>query len=138
MKNFAGFITGFQRIDSLGKKRYAYGSQKSGNYYLLSLEGIEIKDCDTVFIGEGLATMASVYLALGGVYESKTYCSLVAFDVHNIEAVVQTVRTQAPLKEIILIADNDAESEKNIGVEICNKIAQIYNNIKVVRPMLPE
>lgn len=137
IRNFSGSVTGYQRIDSVGNKRYAYGSQKAGNYYLLSPAGTGLKDCDIVFVGEGLATMASVYLALEGYYESKTYGCLIAFDVYNIEAVVKTIRGNCPTKDIVLIADNDAEAGRNIGVEVCNGIEKLYKNIKVVLPTLP-
>jgi len=137
IRDFNGLVTGYQQINSAGNKRYAYGSQKAGNYYLLSPAGTTFKDCDIVFIGEGFATMASVYLSLGTYFESKTYGSIAAFDVHNIKAVVQTILENSPAKEIVLIADNDAEKSKNIGVETCKEIEKLYKNIKVVLPTLP-
>jgi putative DNA primase/helicase len=111
-------LMGIQRIKSNGDKRFDTGTSKKGNFYPIMKAGLSISDCARIHIGEGLATMGSLCLTL----KNNNYCYLVAFDVGNIDAVYQKIRSVFPLHPIVLIADNDCGADINIGVNTCKQI----------------
>lgn len=126
LRNIDDELMGYQRISADGNKIFAKWSVKKRNFYNLIAEDLSIANCDLVFIGEGFATMASVYIAVNEYLEGKNYCCIVAFDVGNIKPVVDVIWQWFKNKPITLIADNDCNSEINVGVSTCNKIKQLY------------
>ena len=124
MRNLDNELMGYQTISpNSGTKQFATGTQKKGNFYTIAPAGISLGDCDRVFIAEGLATGVSAYIVWNEVLDSCNYAVLIAFDVGNISAVVDSVWSQYPDKPITLIADNDdAGTDKNVGLDTCNAI----------------
>jgi|SRR6185437_16511187 len=121
-------LMGYQKIALDGSKKFAKGSIKKGNFHTIIAEPLTITDCDYLFIGEGLATMVSTYIALNEYFDNKHYCCIVAFDVGNIESVLCVLLSKYPTKPITLIADNDHGAAFNVGVSTCNKIKAKYHD----------
>jgi putative DNA primase/helicase len=138
IKNIDDKLYGYQIINSNGDKKFVFGTQKKGNFYLLIADCLKISDCHYLFIGEGLATMISWYLAMNEYLENYHYACVVALDVGNIEPVLLQLWQKFPDKSITIIADNDCNSDKNIGVETCNKIKTKYQNKYKIDVFIPE
>jgi len=113
-------LVGLQLIsrDTDGKtcKRFLTGTPIAGNYCTLG----KAIDNETIAIGEGWATMASVHAATG-------LPCVVAFSAGNLLSVAQTMRAKFPDKKIILCADDDdgtaQRTGKNAGIEAATKAA---------------
>ena len=113
-------VMGFQQISVDGEKYFSRGTQKQGNFFPIIKDDLTISSCSRIHIGEGLATMVSLAMALET--DNNHYCYIVAFDVGNIAAVYQQIRSVHPKHVIVLVADNDCGSDINIGVNTCKKI----------------
>lgn len=145
IRNIYNELMGFQRISANGIKRFAKGSQKYGNFYLLISEGLTIADCDYLFIGEGVANAITAYLMLQSCLGDDVYACMVAFDVGNIKPVFENVAKHYLSKHrhihTTLIADNDCANNINTGVETCIKIRDQYKNqysIDIILPYINE
>lgn len=102
-------------------KRFLRGGRTAGGFF-----SIPARDGDKdgpLLIAEGYATAASLHLATG-------HACLVAFNAGNLEAVARMARDRYPERELVLCADNDAETVKpdgtpwNPGIEYATKAAQ--------------
>ena len=89
-----GKIWGLQQIFASGDKKFTKGQKKEGTFHLIG----EIKDI--LFIAEGFATAASVFLATN----IATAC---AFDAGNLIKVAKAFREKYPHLKIIIAGDND-------------------------------
>lgn len=137
VQNIAEELMGYQEISINGTKKFATGSQKKGNFYLIAPAGISLADADRIFIAEGLATGLSAYITLNELLDAFNFVILVAFDVLNITNVVDSVWSKCPEKPITLIADNDdVGTDKNIGLDNCNAIVTKHQgrNINTYAP----
>lgn len=102
MQSGPGAVTGLQRIDTEGGKKFIAGQEKKGCYHRIG------KPNGTVVIAEGFATGASVHIATG-------HCVVIAFDAGNLEPVACKIREKMPEAQIIIAGDDDAHKEKNRG-----------------------
>ncbi len=125
-------LMGIQKINKNGNKWFNKGAYKHGNFFNIIASGLLINDCDTIFIGEGFSTMASVYLSQNNYFETANYCCIVAFDVNNIEPVLINVWNKYGNKNIVLVADNDRENEINVGVKKCTEIKAKYPHKSII------
>ena len=87
-------------------KRFLTGTPIAGNYCPIGRAG---SATHTLAIGEGWATMASVYEATG-------WPSVVAFCANNLEPVARAMRAKFPAVKIVICADDDAETERRTGI----------------------
>ncbi len=110
-RDASGTIRTLQFISGDGTKRFLPGGQKAGHFF--EIPG----DTDTVYIGEGFATMATVHMATGG-------HTIIAFDAGNLVSVSQTIRRKYPKAEIVICADNDAWTEGNPGITKARQAAR--------------
>lgn len=117
-----GKIWGFQTIYADGQKRFLKGARKKGCMYCFG----NIASANTLFVCEGFATGASVYLATHNV-------TIAAFDAGNIESVVAEITNLYPQKQIIIAADNDWEKSTNTGLETAKRVATKYH-IRAISP----
>lgn|GEM_PF-2134426 len=129
IRNISNELMGLQTIDVSGKKLMLKGSQKKGNFYTISYKDTYLKNAEIVFIGEGFATMASIYIAAYKISNEIRICSIVAIDVYNIESVLNSIIQQKLNPRIILVADNDCANEINIGVQTCTHIFNKYKSL---------
>ncbi len=90
-------VVGLQFINADGSKRFLTGSDVDGSYYSIARKGDAF---DTIAIGEGFATMASVRAATG-------WPCVVAFNAGNLKAVANAMRARYPDARIVITADND-------------------------------
>ncbi len=106
MMDDSGEVWNFQRIFEGGQKYFNKGLSKGLFNYI---DGNK----ETVFVCEGFATAVSIHKATGAM----TY---IAFSVNNLGHVVKTAKSRH--KNVVLCADNDAFSEKNVGIDMANQI----------------
>ena len=111
-----GKIWSFQTIYADGQKRFLKNARKKGCMYCFG----DLASANTLFVCEGFATGASVYLATQIV-------TVVAFDAGNIDSVVYAITQKYPDKRIVIAADNDWEKTPNTGVEIARNVATTYH-----------
>ena len=104
MKHSARELVGLQRIYPDGSKRFIKGTPKAGAYTTLGTTA----RTGTVVICEGYATGVSIHMATG-------FCTVVAFDCGNLEAVARKIRAALPEAMIVMAADDDAWTDGNPG-----------------------
>ena len=127
---------GYQSIGANGYKQFAAKSDISGNFHTIIREELTINECDVIYVGEGLGNMITTYIGLNEATSAHFAC-IVAFSVHNIEPVLLNIWSQSPSVPVRLIADNDRDKERNIGVETCQRIRAKYKN-KTINLFIPE
>lgn len=97
MRDSAGKLWGVQTISPDGDKLFMAGGRITGCFY--ALDG---PDKSTIFIAEGIATCASVKLAL------PEFTVICAFNAGNLPPVAEAMRKQYPDAMIVIACDNDA------------------------------
>ncbi len=102
-RDASGTIRTLQFISGDGTKRFLPGGRKAGHFHEIQGDG------DTIYIGEGFATMATVHEATGG-------HAVTSFDAGNLLPVARTIRQKYPKVEIVICADDDRWTEGNPGV----------------------
>jgi phage/plasmid primase-like uncharacterized protein len=105
LTDIKGEIHSFQTIDPDGDKRFLSGGRKQGCFYAIGNSA----NVTTAFVTEGFATGASVYEATG-------IPVFVAFDCGNLRPVAEALRKRWPRAEIVICADDDAQTAGNPGV----------------------
>ena len=98
-----GAIHGLQSIDSTGEKRFTFGCEKKGKFFVLSGRG-------KTAVCEGYATAASVHMATG-------WTALVAFDAGNLASVASVWRETHPDAPMLVCGDADDAGRK--GAQAC-------------------
>ena len=99
-------LKGVQIIRPDGEKRFTAGMEKRGCAAYLGLHA----ERDPILVCEGLATAASVWMAM-----SKVYRVVVAFDAGNLLPVVEIVRKLHPKAPLLICADDDHLTDGNPG-----------------------
>jgi len=126
-RNNDGYIQTLQIISPEGNKKFLFGCKKSGAYHKIGFYTIDKLDGQyyygKIFVGEGYATMASVYMAT-------KIPSVVAGDAGNLIHIVRELKQKYPNAEIIICADNDAA-----GLKKASECKQEFNT-RVVIPDL--
>jgi phage/plasmid primase-like uncharacterized protein len=117
-----GKLISLQRIYPNGSKRFLEGGKTAGGMFMLG----DPASADLILIGEGFATMASIYEATG-------YASVVAFTAGNLEAVAVEVKRMFPNAQIIMCGDDDYLTAGNPGVTKANAAAAAVGG-KVATP----
>lgn len=112
-----GVLHTLQTISNDGDKLFMRGGKKQGNFTEIGgRPDIDLPDA-RVIICEGFATGASLYECTGTPV-------VVAFDSGNLLMVARAIRAKYPSLDIIIAADNDCESEKNIGLDSAIRAAE--------------
>lgn len=112
------------------RKLYLRDAAKNGNFFAIgtpkSVEGRLV-----FLLGEGYATCASAHEATG-------HMVLVCFDVQGLRTVARELRATRPDAAIILLADNDTETEassgKNPGLAMCTELSKELGAFVAVPP----
>ncbi len=119
LRDVDGKVWTYQKIWPNGKKRFLKGGKKRGCFYAL---GGTIKY--NLILAEGFATAASVF-------EATRIPTFMAVDAGNLEPVAAALRAKYPLADIIIAADDDAETEEsdgiNPGIVFAEKAARSVN-----------
>lgn len=103
MRDTAGTLHSLQTILPDGSKRFMSGGRVAGCYYSIG------KPDGVLIVCEGFATGASLHEATG-------HAVAVAFNVGNLRAVAQALRTKFPSLKIIVAADDDHLTAGNPGI----------------------
>lgn len=114
-----GFLWNYQRITPEGEKYFLTGGRISGCYHIVS-HGTS----NTVFIGEGYSTCASVAMAFRE--QNKRPIVICAFNSGNMPHVTTAMRFLHPNKKIIILADNDQWKERNTGILTAQKCGEAF------------
>ena len=115
-KNFISL----QTISPEGDKRFFAGAKTKGVFFPIGLKDLSSPNTP-IFLGEGVATMATVYELL----EAK-YPAIAAMNCGNLEEVARALKSRYPNNPIIITADNDLKTEiktsKNPGIEAAQNV----------------
>lgn len=126
--NSDGLFVGGQRIfmdptTNKFEKRYTFGIEKMGSFCPFG----DIRSAEFIYICEGFATAASVYMALKGRDNVAVAC---VWDTSNILPGAQAVRRVNPNSNLVFAADRDINSDPrfhNIGekkaIQASNKLS---------------
>ncbi len=114
-----GFIWNYQRITPEGDKYFLAGGRISGCYHVL-----QSGTSNTIFIGEGYSTCASVSLAFQE--QGKRPTVVCAFNSGNLPHVCRAIQALHPQKKIIILADNDQWKEVNTGILTAQKCGEAF------------
>ena len=114
-----GMLTSLQFIYPDGSKRFLPGGAKKGSFHVLG----EIGPNSPLYLAEGYATAASLYLATGRP-------AVVAFDAGNLAAVAAALRRVYPTVQWVVAADNDQWKAAEIGPD-----GRPKGNIGVIKAM---
>lgn len=127
----SGKLQSLQFIAGDGSKLFMPGGRTAGGFF--SIPAKDGGKGSPLLIAEGYATAASLHLATG-------HACLVAFNCGNLEAVACMARDRYPERELVLCADNDAETVKpdgtpwNPGIEYATKAAQAVDGKLAICP----
>lgn len=100
-----GRLWNLQRIKPDGEKRFLFGGRVDGLFTIIG----DFEDAAEAVIGEGWATMASVYKA-------SHFPCIVAFNTSNLVKVARIWAQRRPDLEFIIFADDDeATAQKNLA-----------------------
>lgn len=119
-----GVIHTLQLIAPDGTKRFLTGGRIKGCYFAIG------KPAGTICVAEGYATAATVYEATG-------YATAVAFNAGNLKEVARHLAFNNTRTRIILIADDDAQTQGNPGLTAATEAAMIVGGF-VARPLFSE
>ncbi|RYZ80215.1 MAG: toprim domain-containing protein, partial [Proteobacteria bacterium] len=120
-----GGYVGLQRIYSDGQKKLTT-SVRDGHYRASHAIIGTPERSPVIYIAEGFATAASIFLATG--------CSVVfAISAGNLDAVTQIIKSRYDSSEIIIAADNDESSSGNTGIYKALETAKKHA-VKVIVP----
>lgn len=119
-----GNVTTYQKIPLDGPKRYLKDGKKKGAFF--EFRGRR----DTVFIGEGWVTCATVFEATG--------CTVLsAGDTASLSDVAETARKLFPAARVVIAADNDHKTPGNPGLAAAASAAKLCRG-EVVHPVFTD
>lgn len=119
LKDINGDYRSFQWIDENGSKKFQFNTSPSGAFYNLDLSTLEYdpEKKTPILIGEGFATMLTVYNLLG-----RKYPIVAAMDCGNLFNVAQAIKEKYKGWNIFIMADNDhLRANGNIGLIKANE-----------------
>ncbi len=109
-----GRLWSYQRIGPDGSKWFHPGGRIRGCFHTLG----NINGTDDVFIAEGFATAASIYLATG-------IPTIAAYHAGNLLEVSKSVKRLHPNKSVTICGDDDRFKDKNVGRKKAEEAAKI-------------
>lgn len=119
LHNSVGGLVNLQFIAADGAKKFLTGGEKRCCFFTI---GEPDNEPDLVCIGEGLATMATIFEATG-------LMCVVAFDCGNLKPVAEVWRKKLPKARLIICADND-----KAGLACADEVVKTVPNCGVAFP----
>lgn len=119
IRDIAGKLWNLQTIDPNGKKLFMKAGRIKGCFHLI---GGPIDD--RAFVAEGYATAATAFMHLR---QSRKLPVAVAFNANNLAPVAWNIRQQYPAAQITILADNDANTPGNPGMEKAKEAMYLVN-----------
>ena len=99
-----------QTISPDGDKRFFTGAKTKGAFFPIGLKELNSPNAP-IFLGEGVATMATVYELLGAKYPA-----VAAMNCGNLLEVAQALKSKYPSNPIVITADNDIKTALKSGI----------------------
>lgn len=106
LRDAAGKLWSLQAINEQGTKLFPKYGRKSGCFHLIG--GKTVADTKTLFVAEGYATAASVWMAM----QEPT---AVAIDSGNLLPVARALRERMPTVQMVIAGDDDPSKPNNPG-----------------------
>lgn len=116
-----GKLANIQRISADGTKRFLSGGKIKGCYSIIG----DYSASETLLIGEGCATMTSLYQHTG-------FCCIAALSASNLKAVAEYWHSRCPDKQIIVSGDNDSHGK---GQEAARMAALAVTGLLMIPPV---
>lgn len=113
LQDIDGNIVNIQWITAEGGKYFLPFAPVSASFFPIALDNIGNREQDKktpILIGEGIATMSTIY-------ELTSLPCVAAMNCGNIKKVAEAVRKKYPSNPIIIMADNDCKKKVNAGLE---------------------
>lgn len=107
-----GELTSLQYISGDGEKKYHAGGRVKGAFFVVG----DLQSEGVLYIAEGFATAATIH------EETGKPC-VVAFSAGNLVAVTGAMRERYPLRQIVVVADND---QSGVGKNYADQAASKY------------
>jgi len=117
MQDAHGMLVNLQFLWGSGKKSFFLGGQKQGAFHVICEDKLYRQTqspTPPICVGEGYATMATVYEATG-------YPCVVAFDAGNLGPVCRVIRDRFPSHSIIVCGDNDWQCSHKKGAACADR-----------------
>lgn len=132
LRDINGEIKSIQYIKPDGEKRFEYNAPVKGSFYSLNLSSLQYDDDNTspIFIGEGVATMLTIYEAIGKEFQPV----VAAMNCGNLLPVAKAIKEKYPEHKIFIIADNDHKSKINSGLNAANRACEELKLDGVIYP----
>lgn len=119
LKNIDGDYLSFQWIDENGGKKFQFNTSPSSAFYSLDLSSLkyDTEKKTPILIGEGVATMLTIYNLLG-----REYPVVAVMNCGNLYNVTKAIKEKYSGWKIIIMADNDhLRIDGNIGLIKANE-----------------
>lgn len=117
----SGTLKSLQYISADGTKRYHPGGETKANFWKIGTTELSTK----IYIAEGFATAATIY-------ETEHAATFITYSASNIPATVETIKSQYPDHQIIVVADNDASG---VGQNYADQAAAKYGCTVITPPI---
>lgn len=124
IRNTSGDVCGVQYIRADGIKRIH--GLKRGHFHIIG----EVNNEKHICISEGYSTAASAH-------EANADPMVVAFDCGNLDSVIENLKTKYPKNKIIIIADDDKETDYNPGRVKAEEAVKKYS-CSMILPLFPD
>lgn len=124
--NIKGIIQSLQYIDAQGNKKYSPNAPVHGGFFPFSMPD----NPDIILVGEGYATMATVFQLTG-------YPCIAAMDCGNLLPVCTALKDKYPKARIIITADNDHLTDGNPGFSRAKNACEKLNLQGFISPDFP-
>lgn len=109
-----GHFLSFQSITADGDKKFFYGAPTKAAFFTF---GSLNNNSSIILVGEGYATMATVYQLTG-------YPCVASMNCGNLLPVCTALKEKYTKAKIIIMADNDHLTERNPGISAAQKVQQ--------------
>ena len=110
LRNADGDFMSLQWINEAGEKKFYSGASTRGAFFSVALDLISNNPTLPILVSEGYATMATVY-------DLTALPCVAAMNCHNLIPVCEGLKKKYPAAKIIILADNDAQTEGNPGLK---------------------
>lgn len=129
LKDIDGNIRSLQWITADGDKRFLQDSSSKGCFWSVGLDLLKYEQYrkSPILVGEGYATMATVYELTG-------YPCVAAMNCGNLKPVAEVLKSKYPKQAVILLADNDHLTEGNPGLTKAYSVNESFGLNGVIFP----
>ncbi|MBQ3695150.1 MAG: toprim domain-containing protein, partial [Synergistaceae bacterium] len=106
LRDMQGIVRSIQWINADGTKKFYSGASTYGLFWSVALDTLKADTTDRIYLCEGMATGAKAY-------ELTNIPTAAALTCANLTKIAETIRKAYPKAEIVILADDDRETENN-------------------------